>query len=373
MVITASVVSLFPSTILLNRGRGRGRGRGRYIPPFLSSSIRLVSQSSSAAASVAAARNTAHTNTNSGRDVKRKNVEEEEEEENVGWIQPLKAKAVELKEKAVELKEQAVEVVGSVKEQAVEVVGSVKEQAVELVGSVTQAIPGPRVGRSPLPWIVAIPLAYAFVSFLIALPTALRNFNSPKAIRRSKVNKNAMLCKSIDELLEKGRDGVKQSTLEGLKLKTGFGMGAILRKYIRYALNEKPFNPDLVANIIQLKKASSLDDSQIAQILNEISRRIVKDKGPVVMDMSGYSEKGFKRKIAVQTLFGKVYYLSELPEFCSRDNSLHVKEIFGVAEEDAEKLRIHTLSEAGDLDSLEKMIDNISDSEYSPDRSSNAP
>lgn len=41
--------------------------------------------------------------------------------------------------------------------------------------------------------------------------------------------------------------------------------------------------------------------------------------------------------------------------------------------EDAEKLRIHTLSEAGDLDSLEKMIDDISDSEYSPDRSSNAP
>lgn len=28
-----------------------------------------------------------------------------------------------------------------------------------------------------------------------------------------------MLCKSIDELLEKGRDGVKQSTLEGLKRK----------------------------------------------------------------------------------------------------------------------------------------------------------
>lgn len=30
------------------------------------------------------------------------------------------------------------------------------------------------------------------------------------------------------------------------------------------------------------------------------------------MDMSGYSEKGFKRKLAVQALFGKVYYLSEV-------------------------------------------------------------
>ena len=34
--------------------------------------------------------------------------------------------------------------------------------------------------------------------------------------------------------------------------------------------------------------------------------------GPVVMDMSGYSEKGFKRKLAVQALFGKVFYLSEV-------------------------------------------------------------
>ena len=34
--------------------------------------------------------------------------------------------------------------------------------------------------------------------------------------------------------------------------------------------------------------------------------------GPVVMDVSGYSEKGFKRKLAVQALFGKVFYLSEV-------------------------------------------------------------
>lgn len=56
-------------------------------------------------------------------------------------------------------------------------------------------------------------------------------------------------------------------------------MAEILRKYIRYALNEKPFNPDLVADLIHLRKASGLDDSQIADVLNEISRRIVRDKG----------------------------------------------------------------------------------------------
>lgn len=30
------------------------------------------------------------------------------------------------------------------------------------------------------------------------------------------------------------------------------------------------------------------------------------------MDMTGYTERGFKRKLAVQILFGKVYYLSEV-------------------------------------------------------------
>lgn len=52
-----------------------------------------------------------------------------------------------------------------------------------------------------------------------------------------------------------------------------------MRKYIRYTLNEKPFNPDMVSNLIQLRKASLFDDSQVAEILNEISRRIVRDKG----------------------------------------------------------------------------------------------
>lgn len=30
------------------------------------------------------------------------------------------------------------------------------------------------------------------------------------------------------------------------------------------------------------------------------------------MNKQGFTEKGFKRKLAVQTLFGKIYYLSEV-------------------------------------------------------------
>ncbi|MFS8030938.1 hypothetical protein Hanom_Chr17g01539911 [Helianthus anomalus] len=228
---------------------------------------------------------------------------------------------------------------------------------VEFTSSVTQAVPGPRVGKSSVPWILAVPLAYVGISFVFSVYKTVRKLTSPKQARRKLVGKNAELCRSIDELLEKEGSGVQEETLKQLTQKTGFSTGEILRKYIRYALNEKPFNPQLVAALIQLRKATMLDDSQVAEILNEISRRIVKDYGPVVMDTSGYSEKGLRRKLAVQALFGKIYYLSELPEFCARDGSLIVKEIFGATDEDAEKLRLHTVAEAGDMGSLEKMVD----------------
>lgn len=58
---------------------------------------------------------------------------------------------------------------------------------VEFTGSVTQAIPGPRVGTSSLPWILAIPLAYAGLTFVIAFVKTVRKFTSPKAKRRRMV------------------------------------------------------------------------------------------------------------------------------------------------------------------------------------------
>lgn len=173
------------------------------------------------------------------------------------------------------------------------------------------------------------------------------------------MGKNIFLLKSLDELFQKGREAVDYPSLQDLMQKTGFDMDDVVRKYIRYTLNEKPFNPDVVVDLIHLRKASMLEDAEVAEILNEISRRIVREKGPVVMDLSGFTEQGFKRKLAVQALFGKILYLSELPEFCSRDSSLVVKEIFGVTDEDADSIRIHTLSATGDIESIQKMVDDL--------------
>ncbi|KAM3388294.1 hypothetical protein ACQJBY_010831 [Aegilops geniculata] len=154
---------------------------------------------------------------------------------------------------------------------------------VEFTGTVTQAIPGPRVGSSPVPWLLAVPLAYVGVSFALAAVRTFRRFTSPRTQKKKRVTKNIFLLKSLDELFQKGREAVDFPALQELMQKTGFDMDDVVRKYIRYTLNEKQFNPDVVVDLIHLRKASMLEDNEVAEILNEISRRIVREKGIFIL------------------------------------------------------------------------------------------
>lgn len=233
------------------------------------------------------------------------------------------------------------------------------EDLYQMTGVAVNSIPGPRVGSTPLPWLLAVPIGYLSITFIIAVVKTVLKYNSPKAKRRRLVDKNAFLVKSINDYFPLGRLELDNEELKKLESKTEFNTQEVLRKYIRYALNERPFNPDMVADLIHLRKVSELEDSEIAEILNDVSRRIVKEKGPVLMDTRGLTEKGVKRKAAVQALFSKLLYLSELDEFCSSAecrSSLKLKEIFGVTDEDANSIRIETLSEVADMESLEKMV-----------------
>ena len=53
----------------------------------------------------------------------------------------------------------------------------------------------------------------------------------------------------------------------------------VLRKYVRYMLNEKPFTPDLVADLLHLRQVSELEGYEVADVLNDVARRTVKAKG----------------------------------------------------------------------------------------------
>lgn len=73
----------------------------------------------------------------------------------------------------------------------------IQEKALDLVeftGSVTQAIPGPRVGRSSLPWMLAVPLAYLGITFVFAFYKTVKKFNSPRELRRKQVGLLYICC-----------------------------------------------------------------------------------------------------------------------------------------------------------------------------------
>jgi len=77
----------------------------------------------------------------------------------------------------------------------------IQEKALDIVefsGSVTQALPGPRIGRSSLPLILAVPLAYVGISFVIAVVKTFRKFTSPKYARRKLVRLVfSLICGSV--------------------------------------------------------------------------------------------------------------------------------------------------------------------------------
>ena len=73
----------------------------------------------------------------------------------------------------------------------------IQEKALDLVeftGSVTQAIPGPRVGTSSLPWMLAVPLAYLGITFVFAFYKTVKKFNSPRELRRKQVGCLHICC-----------------------------------------------------------------------------------------------------------------------------------------------------------------------------------
>ncbi|KAH9290076.1 hypothetical protein KI387_034193, partial [Taxus chinensis] len=93
------------------------------------------------------------------------------------------------------------------------------EDLAQFTGTVVQAIPGPRVGQTSLPWLAAVPLAYMGLSFVIAVVKTIRKLNSPSAKKRRLIRTNAMLCRTLDELLQSKQDELSYEALKRLMRK----------------------------------------------------------------------------------------------------------------------------------------------------------
>lgn len=140
---------------------------------------------------------------------------------------------------------------------------------------------------------------------------------------------------------------------------------------MRYLLNDRKFDADAVSDLLTLKALCQLNDDQVKDIFREISARIFKKYGILMTDTAGLTSDAIMKKAAERAIFSKLLYLAELPEMMTQEEDIannlswQIQEIFGATSEDAESLRIKTLSEleAQDLKSMMGGTGGIDDDE----------
>ena len=71
---------------------------------------------------------------------------------------------------------------------------------VEFTGTVAQAIPGPRVGDTKLPWMLAVPLTYAVTTLVTTAVKTVNKLSSPKA-QRKKLVSHSVSCSLFHSVL----------------------------------------------------------------------------------------------------------------------------------------------------------------------------
>ncbi len=54
--------------------------------------------------------------------------------------------------------------------------------------------------------------------------------------------------------------------LRGLRMKTGFSAVELFRKYLWYALRERKFDADTVADLVHLREQLDLSDDQVSEL-----------------------------------------------------------------------------------------------------------
>ena len=60
-------------------------------------------------------------------------------------------------------------------------------------------------------------------------------------------------------------EDVRAEVLRGLRMKTGFSAAELFRKYLWYALRERKFDADAVADLVHLREQLDLSDDQVSR------------------------------------------------------------------------------------------------------------
>lgn len=98
---------------------------------------------------------------------------------------------------------------------------------------------------------------------------ALRKALSPQQRRHRTVNKNQLVVTTLAQYLPSNREGLAGSILGSLRFRTGFTNVEIFRKYLWYLLRERAFKQDAVDDLLALKAALQLTDSEVGVVCLE--------------------------------------------------------------------------------------------------------
>ena len=235
-----------------------------------------------------------------------------------------------------------------------------EEEEVGLAQKFVRTVVEPVRDRPAVRNVLALASMYFVGTFLWSTFKVVRKMVSPRAKKRKQVNKNLTVIHTLNEYLPGNRTALSAGALDRIRYVTNFSYDLIFRKYLRYLLNERKFDAEAVADILHLKATCQLGDDQVKEILREVSQRTFKKYGILMTDTTGLTAEAVMKKAAERAIFSKLLYLAELPEMVTQEAAIsdnlswQILEIFGATGEDAEGLRIKTLSEleAEDFESL---------------------
>ena len=203
---------------------------------------------------------------------------------------------------------------------------------------------------------------YLVYTLWVAAKRVWAGLNSPQAQRKRYIRKNQRVLETLHPFLPHTRDALTWQTVSKIRSGTGFSSMEIFRKYLLFALEQRKFDVDTVADIVKLREVCNIEDGEVQEAMLKIAGNTLGKYGIVTRSTAGLTAEGVAQKATLNAMVGKYLYLAELPGLVSQSDAeltqntrWQLLETFGCTEEDLAGLRI-TLDDTVDGDSLEKLV-----------------
>jgi len=199
------------------------------------------------------------------------------------------------------------------------------------------------LGKTAAGGVVAVLLG----TLAIALYRTYQQTQTERNLRLRQVNRNKDLVLELAKVIPGHREKLTSTFIRTLRWRLGFTAVELFRKYLWFLLRERKFEQGAVEDLVALKKAAGLSDTDVAEALKERADRIYDKYGTLMLNTEGMTAAGIERKASCQALFRKMLYLTEYEPLLAPGSDaaakVDLREIFGATEEDLDGLRIVSL------------------------------